>query len=122
MANDDALSTLAFLYLTFSHATDGTLAMEEMRTLADKLKSWAPGADLEQIGQVIKGAVAEYKQIPAGQHLGTARQKAAALASFADAGARARIIADLEAIASADGEVSEGERTFIDELQAQFAS
>ena len=122
MANDDALSTLAFIYLTFSHATNGNLAMEEMRTLADKVKSWAPGASLEQIGHVIKGSVAEYKQVPAGHHLATARQKASALATFADPGARARIIADLEAIAGADGEVSAGERTFIDELQAQFAS
>lgn len=121
MATDDALSTLAFLYLTFSHATDGSLSMEEMRTLAEKVKGWAPQADLGEIGQVIKGAVEEYKQIPAGQHLAAARQKAAALASFADAGARARIIAELETIAGADGEVSEGERTFIDELQAQFA-
>ncbi|MCR9163366.1 MAG: TerB family tellurite resistance protein [Nannocystaceae bacterium] len=122
MANDDALSSLAFLYLTFSHATDGALTMEEMRTLADKVKRWAPEADLKEIGSVIQGAVAEYKQVPAGQHLDAARQKAAALASIGDAAVRARIIADLESIASADGSVSEGERAFIDELGAQFGA
>jgi len=119
--HDDALSSLAFLYLTFSHATDGSLSMEEMRTLAEKLEGWAPDADLVEIGKVIKGAVAEYKQIPAGQQLATARQKAAGLASFADAGARTRIVDELESIAGADGEVSEGERAFIEELKAQFA-
>jgi len=122
MANNDALSSLAFLYLTFSHATDGSLSMEEMRTLADKVKGWAPDADLAEIGQVIQGAVASYKQVPAAERLASARQHAASLASFADAGARARIVSDLEAIAGADGEVSEGERVFIDELRAQFSA
>lgn len=122
MANNDALSSLAFLYLTFSHATDGALTMEEMRTLADKVKSWAPEADLKEVGAVIQGAVAEYKQVPAGQHLDAARQKAAGLASIGDAAVLARIISDLETIANADGSVSDGERTFIDELKAQFGA
>jgi len=121
MSNNDALSSLAFLYLTFSHATDGSLSMEEMRTLAEKVKGWAPDAELSEIGQVIQGAVADYKQVEAGDRLATARARAASLASFADAAARARIVADLEAIAEADGEVSGGERTFIDELKAQFS-
>lgn len=120
MSNNDALSSLAFLYLTFSHATDGTLAMEEMRTLADKIKAWAPEADLAAIGEVIQGAVASYKQVPADQRLDTARQHVAALASFADGPARARIVADLEAIASADGNVDDAERAFIDDLKAQL--
>lgn len=120
MSNNDALSSLAFLYLTFSHATDGSLSMEEMRTLAEKVKGWAPGAELSEIGQVIQGAVADYKKVDAAERLTAARDKAASLASFADADARARIVADLEAIANADGEVSGGERTFIDDLKAQF--
>lgn len=122
MANNDALSSLAFLYLTFSHATDGTLTMEEMRTLADRVKNWAPEADLQEVGAVIQGAVAEYKQVPVGQHLDAARQKAAALASIGDAAALGRIIADLETIANADGSVSDGERKFIDALKAQFGA
>ncbi len=121
MSNTDALSSLAFLYLTFSHATDGSLSMEEMRTLAEKVKGWAPDADLAEIGRVIQGAVADYKQVPAGERLATARDRAAHLATFADADARARIVSDLEAIANADGEVSSGEKTFIDELKARFA-
>ena len=120
MSNNDALSSLAFLYLTFSHATDGSLSIEEMRTLAEKVKAWAPGAELSEIGEVIQGAVADYKQVAASDRLTAARERATALASFADAAARARIVADLEAIAEADGEVSGGERTFIDELKAQF--
>ena len=120
MSNNDALSSLAFLYLTFSHATDGSLSMEEMRTLAEKVKGWAPGVELAEIGQLIQRAVADYKQVDAADRLATARERAASLGSFADAEARARIVADLEAIADADGEVSPGERTFIDELKAQF--
>ncbi|MGH1449694.1 MAG: TerB family tellurite resistance protein [Pseudomonadaceae bacterium] len=121
MSNNDALSSLAFLYLTFSHATDGSLSMEEMRTLAEKVQGWAPGAELAEIGQVIQGAVADYKQVAAADRLGAARQRATSLASFANAEARARIVSDLEAIAGADGEVSAGERTFIDELKTQFS-
>ena len=120
MSNNDALSSLAFLYLTFSHATDGSLSMEEMRTLAEKVKGWAPGAELSEIGEVIQGAMADYKKVEAADRLTAARERAASLASFSDAAARARIVADLEAIANADGEVSGGERTFIDELKTQF--
>ncbi|MBV1862787.1 MAG: hypothetical protein KUG77_30475 [Nannocystaceae bacterium] len=120
MSNNDALSSLAFLYLTFSHATDGSLSMEEMRTLAEKVKGWAPDAELPQIGQVIQGAVADYKGVEPADRLSAARERAASLASFADAHALTRIVADLEAIANADGEVTGGERAFIDELKAQF--
>ncbi len=122
MSNNDALSSLAFLYLTFSHATDGSLSMQEMRTLADKVKGWAPGAELSEVGHIIQAAVADYKQVDAQERLGAARDRASSLASFADAAARARIVADLEEIAMADGEVSSGERTFIDELKAQFGT
>jgi uncharacterized membrane protein YebE (DUF533 family) len=122
MSDNEALSSLAFLYLTFSHATDGNLSMEEMRTLADKVKAWAPDADLATVGQIIQGAVASYKQVPADQRLDTARKHAASVATYSNATARTHIVADLEAIANADGNVDATERAFIDELKAQFSA
>ncbi|MEM6290615.1 MAG: hypothetical protein AAGA54_05095 [Myxococcota bacterium] len=121
MSNNDALSSLAFLYLTFSHATDGALSMDEMRTLGAKIQGWAPDESLESVGAVIKGAVEAYKAVPAGERLAAAKAKAQTLASFADAAARAKIVEDLESIANADGTVSDGERMFIDDLKSTLA-
>ncbi len=117
----DSLSTLAFLYLTFSHATDGTLSMDEMRTVATKMQGWAPDVGLETLGGIIKQAVADYQALPVDERLAAARQRATELKGQASAEALAKILTDLEAIAGADGTVSPGEQAFIDEMRAHFA-
>jgi uncharacterized tellurite resistance protein B-like protein len=113
-AQPQVLESLAFLYLAFGHSTDGNLAPEEMRTLAGKLLEWDPSRSLGDIGEMLKGTVAAYKG--AGDKVGRARQIAAELRGQLDAAQLSKVVADLEAIAQADGYVTDEEQAFIDEI------
>ena len=115
-ADTQVLESLAFLYLAFGHSTDGTLAPEEMRALAGKLREWSPNSELGDIGELLKGAVAAYKA--SDDKLGKAREVTAALRGQLDASQLGKVLADLEAIAAADGHVSAEEQAFIDETRA----
>ena len=48
-----ALHILAFVYLTFSHVTDGELSREEVETIARVLHGWLPEANDAVISRVI---------------------------------------------------------------------
>ena len=61
-ADTQVLESLAFLYLTFGHSTDGQLSADEMRTLAAKLREWAPDTELGDIGNILRSTVDAYKQ------------------------------------------------------------
>lgn len=115
-AQPKVLDSLAFLYLAFGHGTDGNLAPEEMRELAGKLREWAPDSELEAIGELLKGSVSSYKGTS--DKLGKARQLIAELRGQLDAEQLGKVLADLEAIAKADGFVTEEEQAFIDEARA----
>ncbi|MFO7567531.1 MAG: TerB family tellurite resistance protein [Enhygromyxa sp.] len=117
MATDtQVLESLAFLYLAFGHSTDGTLAPEEMRALAGKLREWAPNVELGDIGELLKSAVATYKATS--NKLGKARELTTALRGKLDDAQLSKVLADLEAIAAADGNVSVEEQAFIEETRA----
>ncbi|MCA9654168.1 MAG: TerB family tellurite resistance protein [Myxococcales bacterium] len=115
MSNDNSLvDALAFLYVTFGQATDGTLTADEMRTLAEKLGKRAPELSLEQLGQVLRSTVTAYKGVGSREEkIERAQQHAAVLRDSVDEGMRQAIINDLSAIAAADGEVSDQEQAFI---------
>jgi len=115
-ADTQVLESLAFLYLAFGHSTDGSLASEEMRALAGKLREWAPNVELGDIGELLRSTVASYKA--ASDKLGTARELTASLRERLDDSQLSKVLADLEAIAAADGHVSDEERAFIDETRA----
>lgn len=115
-ADTQVLESLAFLYLTFGHSTDGQLAADEMRLLAAKLREWAPDTELGDIGELLRGAVASYKA--ADDKLGEARKITAALKGALDDDQLRRVLSDLEGIAEADGVVVEGEKAFIEETRA----
>lgn len=115
-ADTQVLESLAFLYLAFGHSTDGNLAPEEMRALAGKLREWAPNAELGDIGELLKRSVADYKA--ASSKLGKARELTAGLRGQLDDSQLSKVLADLEAIAAADGHVSPEEQAFIDETRA----
>ncbi|MEZ4385781.1 MAG: TerB family tellurite resistance protein [Nannocystaceae bacterium] len=112
------LESLAFLYLTFGHSTDGNLSGEEMRALADKLRARSPETDLQELGAILKAAVAEYKGTA--DKLATAKGMVGGLAAGLDAATLRSILDDLEAIATADGEISDGEREFITDTAKTF--
>jgi len=113
------VDALAFLYLTFGQATDGTLTAEEMRALADKLKKRAPDLSLEDLGQVLRDTVSAYKAIGSREEkIDRAQVHAAALRDVADDAMRQAIVKDLHDIAGADGEVSPEEVAFIEQTAA----
>lgn len=115
-----ALDALAFLYLTFAHSTDGVLAPEEMRTLADKLRPWSPDEDLAAIGERLKRAVGEYKSLAASARLERAEQSLDLVTAQSDASERVTILADLRSIAAADGQVSGEEQAFMARVADRF--
>ncbi|NJK33453.1 MAG: TerB family tellurite resistance protein [Deltaproteobacteria bacterium] len=116
-----ALHALAFLYLSFGHSTDGTLSGDEMRTLATKLRAWAPDSTLEQIGELLRSVVGEYKALSSDAREEKGEAAVELLRGQLDAEQRARILADLQAIAEADGNVSSEESSFIDRLTQLLA-
>jgi len=114
-ADTQVLESLAFLYLTFGHSTDGTLTPEEMRSLAGKLREWAPNAELAEIGVLLKDAVATYRA--SDNKFGQARELTTGLRTKLDASQLSKVLADLESIAAADGNISPEEQSFIDETR-----
>jgi serine/threonine protein kinase/uncharacterized tellurite resistance protein B-like protein len=113
MPHSDTEGRLAYLFVAFAHGTDGVLTNAEMRSLADRLRAWAPQRSLEQIGAVLREAVGSYGRAankPAALH-----ECRAALASSLPADRRAQIIEDLRAIALADGRFDAAEQQFVDE-------
>ncbi len=112
------LESLAFLYLTFGHSTDGSLPAEEMRALADKLRARAPDIELSALGEILKGAVSTYTQTP--DKLATAKGMTAGLAAVLSKDDLRTILDDLEAIANADGDISDAEQEFITDTARVF--
>lgn len=118
-AQAELAHALAFLYLAFGQATDGTLTPEEMRTLAAKLGTRAPELSLEDLGQVLRGAVDAYKAIGSREDkIAAAQGRAAMLRDAVDDAMRRAILGDLVEIAKADGDVSDEELAFIDQTAA----
>lgn len=114
MASTDApsLPALAFLYLTFGHSTDQAITGEEMRTLAKRLHQWAPDTPLADLGEVLKAAVIEYKALPGGsERFARAKEYVSTLSK--QHVELEKVLHDLHAIAAADGEVSDFEKTFM---------
>ena len=114
-ADTQVLESLAFLYLTFGHSTDGQLSADEMRMLAAKLREWAPDTELGDIGELLRGTVDKYKA--AGDKLGEAKAATAALKGKLDDDALRRVLGDLESLAAADGKVVEQESAFIEQTR-----
>jgi len=120
---DRTLDDLAFLFLAFAHATDGALSGEEMRTLATKLREWAPDAPLESVGDTIKRTVEAYKAIPArGEKLAKAGTCADALAKSLDAGKKQTVVAQLREIAEVDGKVTVDEDALLAEIRRRLGA
>jgi uncharacterized tellurite resistance protein B-like protein len=115
-----ALDALAFLYLTFAHSTDGSLAPEEMRALAGKLRPWSPNDELAVIGERIKNAVGEYKSLSTPDRLARAEQCLDIVTAQSDASERVTILGDLRAIAASDGHVSAEEQAFMARVADRF--
>ncbi len=119
ISDRESLKSLAFLFLTFGHSTDGSLSMDEMRALAGRLKQRVPDADLDDVAAVIKAAVGDYKTLPSmADKLTRARQHTDALRANATPEEVQHVLSDLREIAGADGNISPEEEKFIADVAA----
>ncbi len=119
--HDVILDALCFLYLTFSHATDGELTGDEMRTVANKIREWAPNTSLEVIGGILKKTVANYKALPDRKtRCAKASDCALSLRDNLSFDSLYTVLRDLQSIAEADGVVSEEEKNFIADISDKF--
>ena len=115
--------TLTFLYLTFGHVTDGVLTSEEMRTLAAKVHEKVPSLSQDEMAQVLRQIVDLYKTMGSDEEkLDAARNQALQLRYHMDDAMCRAVMADLVAIAKADGFVSDEELALIDELSGTLGT
>jgi uncharacterized tellurite resistance protein B-like protein len=115
------LAELAHVYVAFAHATDGVLTNAEMRTLAARLRGWAPNLELDRLGELLRGIVGEYGGLSSA--LKTERTQASAEQLGVDLAEpeRARVLADLRAIAAADKRLIASEEQFIAQIERTLA-
>ncbi len=110
MTDASTLQSLAYLYIAFGHATDDELSAAEMRTLAAHLHAWVPHESLDTVGEALKGAMGQYRALPGRRDkIGGALERARSLAGSLPAQQLPKIHEDLQAIAAADGNVSDEE-------------
>lgn len=114
-ADTQVLESLAFLYLTFGHSTDGQLSADEMKALAGKLREWAPDTELGDIGGILRATVDKYKA--SSDKLGDAKAATTSLKGKLDNDALGRVLGDLQSLAEADGKVVDEERAFIEQTR-----
>lgn len=113
------LHDLALLYLALTLGADGQLDHEEQAAMRDQLRAWAPGADPALCDHALREASLSY-----GNGIGTERLDALLkdLQSTLDAQGRARVLADLRALAASDAVVQAPEVAFIDRVERAWAS
>jgi len=119
--NWSTLHTLGFLYLTFGYTTDGTLDKREVAAMMKRLQRWAPNDPSSTIANIIREVGVWYK------HFGSEDERRMMASDYAyvlkdelDELQRMEIVADLAAIARADGKVSPGEIGFIGAIREIF--
>ncbi len=119
--NWSTLHTLAFLYLTFSYTTDGSLDKREVQAMMKRLQRWAPNDPPETIANIIREVGVWYR------HFGSEDERRMMSSDYSyvlkdelDELQRMEIVADLAAIARADGKVSPGEIGFINAIREIF--
>ncbi len=107
------LADLAYLYVAFAHGTDGVLTNAEMRTLATKLRGWAPSLGLDRLGELLRRIVGEYGVLSSALETEQMHSSAEQLGVCLGEAERARVLEDLRAIVAADERLVEREQQFI---------
>ncbi|MGB1013680.1 MAG: TerB family tellurite resistance protein [Nannocystaceae bacterium] len=118
--NMSAIHILGFLYLSFTHSTDGELSGEEIKKVAEILKKWVPNAPDSGINQVMIAAGGWYNSLRSDD------ERLAALKSCTDKldeglksqNQRDAVIMSLIQLARADGKITESEEKFIADVTA----
>ncbi|HEY8375621.1 MAG TPA: TerB family tellurite resistance protein [Nannocystis sp.] len=112
-----ALHILAFVYLTFSHVTDGELSSEEIDTIARVLHGWLPDAPSDAIARVLVETAAWVNSIPGDdERLSQAEAYAHLMKEQMNDKQRAAVLVNLIELARADGKITAREEQFIANL------
>lgn len=117
--NPSALHILCFVYLTFSHVTDGELAREELDTISRVLQGWVPDAPAGAIQRVLHESAAWLNSIADDDaRLAQAEQYAHLMRKEMSDKQRQAVLVNLIELARADGKITAKEEAFITRLTA----
>lgn len=112
-----ALHILAFVYLTFSHVTDGELSREEVETIARVLQGWLPEASSDAISRVIQESAAWVNSLASDDdRLMQAATYAHLMRDQMTDKQRSAVLVNLIELARADGKITAKEEAFIAKL------
>lgn len=115
--NPSALHILSFVYLTFSHVTDGELAQTEVDAIAKALQGWLPEAPNGVIRRVIVESAAWVNSLPDdAQRLKQAEEYAHLMKAQMNEKQRGAVLVNLIELARADGRITTQEEQFITRL------
>ncbi|MCA9682993.1 MAG: protein kinase [Myxococcales bacterium] len=113
---------IAYLHMTLAHGPE-RLDARELRELRDMLPRWAPGASTHELELLIRWALAEFEHRPTmqdrWQHAYALADK---LTESVDLDEARAVMADLRAIADADGYIDARERELLGEMSKRFAA
>jgi uncharacterized tellurite resistance protein B-like protein len=116
-SNPSALHILAFVYLTFSHVTDGELSGEEIDTLARVLHGWMPDATRDAIARIIVDTAAWVRSVASDEdRLIQAEAYAHLMKEEMSEKQRQAVLVNLIELARADGKITSSEEQFIGHL------
>lgn len=112
-----ALHILAFVYLTFSHSTDGELSGEEIETIARVLQGWLPDASGDVISRVIADTAAWVGSLATDEErLAQAETYVHVMKEQMSEKQRSAVLVNLIELARADGKITAREEHLIADL------
>lgn len=115
--NPSALHILSFVYLTFSHVTDGELAQTEIDAIAKALQGWLPEAPGGVIRRVIVESAAWVNALSDDdERLAQAEEYVHLMKQQMNEKQRSAVLVNLIELARADGRITEREEQFISRL------
>jgi uncharacterized tellurite resistance protein B-like protein len=115
--NPSALHILAFVYLTFSHVTDGELSHQEIDTIARVLHGWLPDASSDVISRVIVESAGWVNGLASDEErLAQAETYAHVMKEQMSEKQRSAVLVNLIELARADGKITAREEGFIANL------
>ncbi len=116
-ADPSALHILCFVYLTFSHSTDGELTQSEVDAICGALQGWLPDAPASTIERVLVESAAWVNDVASdADRLAQAEQYAHLMRKDMSEKQRQAVLVNLIELARADGKVTAAEEHFIARL------
>lgn len=108
---------LALVYLEIVHGTDEDIRESEVDAIANKIREWLPDANDTDVMKVVRDAMEAYVQGPDKRLF---EESVDTLKKVVPVHQRSALLADLNYVARADGDVSEKEQAMVDKLAAAW--